>query len=178
MQNNRVMQKITERLLELRIDKNRIQTSSFLISPQYKPQPRRSSDGPQGTPEIIGYRINNSLTVEVRNPQHVATIIEAALAAGANHFQGVHWALRDEQHAKELALKQAATKAREKAALLSQALQVELLRVVSANEHTQCVRPMAQVSLRSMSASEEGPSEKPLHGLLAECLKCITQDII
>ena len=45
------------------------------------------------TPEIIGYMVSNQVTVEVFNPERISAVIEQALAAGANHFQGVQWAL-------------------------------------------------------------------------------------
>jgi uncharacterized protein len=156
-QNNQVMSNVMERLRGLQIEKERIQTSSFTVSPQYKPQPKRPTDAPASPPEIIGYQVSNTITVEVRDLEKVAMVIEESLAAGANHFQGLHWALRDEQPAKLNALKQAATRAREKAAALSEALNVKLVRLVSANEEGHMVRPMSQ-SARSMDVSGSGPS--------------------
>lgn len=159
--NNQVMQKVTARLGELLIEKDRIQTSSFTVSPQYKPPPKRPTEAPPTAPEIIGYQVSNTVTVEVRNLEKVATVIEESLAAGANHFQGLHWALRDEQQAKLSALKQAAARAREKATALSEALRVKLVRLMSANEGGHVIRPMAKSS-RSMMAMEAGGGEPPI----------------
>lgn len=160
-QNNQVMQKVTERLRELQIEKERIQTSSFTVAPQYKPPPKRPVDAPPVLPEIIGYTVSNSVTVEVRNTEMVTPVIEESLAAGANHFQGLHWALRDEQQARLSALKQAAAKAREKAAALSEVLKVKLVRLLSANEGGHMIRPAPRVS-RSMMAMDAGGSEPPI----------------
>jgi len=80
-------------------------------------------------------------------------MIEESLAAGANQFQGLHWALRDEQQAKLGALKQAATKAREKAGAVSEALKVKLIRLLSATEKSHVVRPLPKMA-RSMVAME------------------------
>ena len=159
--NNQVMQKVTARLGELQIEKERIQTSSFTVSPQYKPPPKRPTDVPPAPPEIIGYQVSNTVTVEVRNLEKVATVIEESLAAGANHFQGLHWALRDEQQTKLSALKQAASRAREKATALSEALKVKLIRLMSANEGGHVIRPMA-TSSRSMVAMDAGGGEPPI----------------
>ena len=159
--NNQVMQRVTVRLGELQIEKERIQTSSFTVSPQYKPPPKGPTDAPPAPPEIIGYQVSNTVTVEVRNQEKVAMVIEESLAAGANHFQGLHWALRDEQTAKLSALKQAAAKAREKAAALSEALKVKLVRLMSANEGGHVIRPMPQAS-RSMMAMDTGGGEPPI----------------
>lgn len=160
-QNTEAMQRVTERLRELQIDKERIQTSSFTVSPQYKPAPKRSPDAPPAPPEITGYVVSHSVTVEVRNTERVAAVIEASLAAGANHFQGLHWALSDEQQGRLEALKQAAARAREKASALSEALKVKLVRLISANEGGHIVRPVPMAS-RSMVAMEAGGSEPPI----------------
>ncbi len=154
-QHRLVMNKVVERLRALQIENERIQTASFSVSPQYRPQPKRS-DGPTGPPEIIGYIISSTMTVEVRDLNKVGPVIEESLAAGANHFQGLHWALRDEQQAKLGALKQAAAKAREKASALSEALKVRLIRVLKTTEEGHVVQPFVPKMSRSMMAMEGG----------------------
>ena len=156
-QNRMVMSKVVERLKALQIENERIQTASFTVSPQYKPPPKRS-DAPPGPPEIIGYVVGNTMTVEVRNLEKVGPVIEESLAAGANQFHGLQWALRDEQQAKITALKQAASKAREKAAALSDALKVKLIRLLSATEESRIVRPVPRMA-RSMVAMEGAGGE-------------------
>ena len=159
-QNRLVMNKVVERLRALPIEHERIQTASFTVSPRYKPLPKRS-EAPTEPPEIIGYVINNTVTIEVRSLDKVGPVIEESLAAGANQFQSLHWALRDEQQAKLAALKQAAAKAREKAVALSEALKVKLIRLLTASEDSHVVRPMPKVA-RSMMAMEGGGAETPV----------------
>jgi uncharacterized protein YggE len=156
-QNRLVMSKVVERLKALHIENERIQTASFTVSPQYKPPPKRS-DAPAGPPEIIGYVVSNTVTVEVRNLEKVGPVIEESLAAGANQLQSLQWGIRDEQQAKVAALKQAASKAREKAAALSEALKVKLTRLLSATEESRIVRPVPRMA-RSMVAMESGGGE-------------------
>ena len=160
-QNNAVMTKVMERLRDQNIEKERIQTSSFTVSPQYKPPPKRSSDMPPAPPEIIGYLMSNTVTVEVRNLEKIGRVIEDVLDAGANHFQGLHWALRDEQPARLNALKSAAARAREKAAVLGEALHVKLVRVLSVNEGGHIVRPASHM-VRSMAARGAEGGEPPI----------------
>ena len=159
-QNRLVMSKVLERLKTLQIEPERIQTAAFTVSPQYKPPPKRS-DAPPGSPEIIGYVIGNTITVEVRNIETVGPVIEESLAAGANQFQSLQWGLRDEQQAKVGALKLAASKAREKAAALSEILKVKLARLLSATEESRIVRPVPRLA-RSMVAMEGGGGEAPV----------------
>ncbi len=158
-QNSRVMQKVVERLQALQIPKERIQTSSFTVSPHYRPLSKRPTAPPSAAPEIIGYSVSNSVTVELHHPEQAAAVIDESLTAGANRFHGLHWALRDEQPARLTALKQAAATAREKAAALSGALKVKLLRLISAREDSQVVRPQSHMarSMMAMEASADAP---------------------
>jgi len=160
-QNSATIQKVMERLRELKIDKERIQTAAFTVSPQYKPPSKRPSDAPPAPPEIVGYSISNTITIEVRDVEKVGTVIEEVLAAGANHFHGLRWALRDEQQARLNALKIAAGVAREKATALSQAVNVKLGRLMNVTEGSRVVAPMPRVG-RAMAAMEGAGGEVPI----------------
>jgi uncharacterized protein YggE len=159
-QNRLIMNKVVDRLRALRIENERLQTASYTVSPQYKP-PSKRTEGPSEPPEIIGYIISTTLTVEVRNLDKVGSVIEECITAGANQFQGLHWGLRDEQQAKLAALKQAAVKAREKASALSEALRVKLIRLLSATEESHVVRPVHKIA-RPMMAMEGGGGDTPV----------------
>ena len=160
--NSHVMQKVIDRLGNLQIEKARIQTSSFTVSPQYKPPPKRNGDPLPVIPDIIGYMVSNQVTVELFNPDHVATVIEQTLAAGANHFQGLQWALKDEQQARLGAMKLAVVTAREKAVTLSESLRLKLLRLISVSEGGHVARPLPHSS-RAMMALDAG-GESPIFG--------------
>ncbi len=151
--NNATMTKVMDRLGDLQIDRERIQTSSFSVSPHYRPTPNRPTDAPPAPPEIIGYIVGNMVTVEIRALDRVGTVIEEVLKAGANSFHGLHWRLRDEQSVRLNALKQAAAKGREKAAVLGEALHVKLVRIVSVNEGGRMMRPAAPMARMAMEAS-------------------------
>jgi uncharacterized protein YggE len=151
--NSTVMGNVLDRLRDLQIDKELIQTSSLTVTPQYRPLPKRPADAPSAAPEIIGYVVSNMVTVEIRALDKIGTVIEEVLKAGANSFHGLHWGLRDEHSARMEALKQAAAKASEKAAVLSEALHVKLVRILSANEGSHVMRPAAPMARMAMEAS-------------------------
>lgn len=151
--NNVTMGKVLDRLRDLQIEKDRIQTSSFTVSPQYRPPSNRHADVPSTSPEIIGYVVSNMVTVEIRALDKVGTVIEEVLKAGANNFQGLHWGLRDEQPVRLSALKQAAARAREKAVVLSDTLHVKLARILSITEGGQVIRPAAPMARMAMEAT-------------------------
>ncbi len=151
--NGTVMSKVMDRLRDLQIEKERIQTSSFTVSPQYRPPSNRPTDASPASPEIIGYVVSNMVTVEIRALDKVGTVIEEVLKAGANSFQGLHWGLREEQAVRLSALKQAAAKAREKASVLSDALNVKLARILSVTEGSQVVRPGVAMARMAMETT-------------------------
>ena len=151
--NSATMSKVMERLRDLQIDKERIQTSSFTVSPQYRPLPNRPTEASPATPEIIGYVVSNMVTVEIRSLDRDGIVIEEVLKAGANSFQGLQWGLREEQSVRLSALKQAAAKAREKASVLSETLHVKLVRVLSVTEGGQAIRPPMPMARMAMEAS-------------------------
>ncbi len=93
------------------------------------------------------------VTVEIRALDRVATVIEEVLKVGANSFQGLHWGLRDEQAVRLNALKQAAVRAHEKAAVLSETLHVKLVRVLAVTEGGQMMRPAAPMARMAMEGS-------------------------
>jgi uncharacterized protein YggE len=151
--NSLAIRKVMDRLRELQIDEERIQTSAFTVSPQYRPPPNRPADPPPASTEIVGYIVSNMVTVEIRALDRVGTVIEEVLKAGANSFQGLHWGLRDEQAVRLNALKQAAAKAREKASVLSETLHVKLARILSVTEGGQAIRPPMPMVRMAMEAT-------------------------
>jgi uncharacterized protein YggE len=151
--NSLAMRKVMDRLRDLQIDEELIQTSAFTVSPQYRPPPNRPADPPPASTEIVGYIVSNMVTVEIRALDRVGTVIEEVLKAGANSFQGLHWGLRDEQAVRLNALKQAAAKAREKASVLSETLHVKLARILSVTEGGQAIRPPMPMARMAMEAS-------------------------
>jgi uncharacterized protein YggE len=101
------------------------------------------------------------VTVDVRDLEKIGSVIESVLAAGANYFQGLRWGLLDEQSARVGALKKAAGKAHDKAAALSEALHVRLVRVLSVNEGQHMVQPASYMA-KAMVAMDAGGGEPPI----------------
>ncbi|MCP9471528.1 MAG: SIMPL domain-containing protein [Nitrospira sp.] len=159
--NHAVMAKVIERLRSLDIEPEHIQTSSFTITPQYRPSPPRSGGAASPPPEIIGYVVGNTVTVDVRKPEQMGAMIEGVLAAGANQFHGLRWGLVDERPAQVEALKQAAASAREKAHTLGDTLGVKLVRIISVNEEGRSVQPMPRLA-RTMAAIEMDSGAAPV----------------
>ena len=163
--NRERMERVIARLQKLGIKKERIQTSSLTVTPQYPPRPRRQSNQPAvpQIPKIIGYKVSNSLTVEVIKLEIVGRVVDSALQAGANRFSHITWALRDDSPARLKAMKAAAQKAREKAETLSQVLNVKLIQLLAVKEGG--ATPIPQRSTRGramMSMATEDSGSVPV----------------
>ena len=151
-ENRKRMKRVMSRLQKLGIKKERIQTSSLSITPQYPPRPRRQSNQPAipEVPKIIGYTVSHSLAVEVLDLTIVGRVVDSALLAGANRFSHISWALQDDRPARLEALKSAAQKARAKAEVLAQALSVKLIQLLAVTEGGSSPIPQRSTRARAM----------------------------
>lgn len=88
----------------------------------------------QQTPSITGYRVNNIVTIKIRNIDDVSTVIDAALGAGANSVNSVSFVLDDPTEAQNRARTIAVQDAMAKAASLADAAGVSVGPLVSISE--------------------------------------------
>lgn len=126
-QNAQVMERIVAALRRLDIPEDRIRTTAYNMYPEYRHyEPTR--DGEVRQPEIIGYRVMNQVSVTVDGAARAGSVIDAALAAGANRVDGLYFQLRESEAdaVRAEALREAMAKARSEAALLAQAAGLEL----------------------------------------------------
>lgn len=140
------MQQVMAALSRLGIPEERIQTTSFDVTPKYAPPPRRRPNEPvkHEPPKILGYTARNGLKVEVRDLDKVGAVADQALKAGANHFNGIQWIVRERHPVYLQALAQAAKKAKEKARTLAHSLDIRLVKLLTVQEggsHVPTPRP-------------------------------------
>ena len=107
-----------------------IQTTGYSVYPQYDYPP----DRPQG--EIVGYVVNNQVTVTIRDIGTTGQIIDDATEAGGNDavVQGVSFGIDDPTELQESARQEAVEKARAQAQQLADAAGVELGEIISISE--------------------------------------------
>jgi uncharacterized protein len=128
-QANTVVQRVLQRLADLRIPREDVQTARVVLSPVYS-DPRPG----QQQPQITGYRAQNILSVRLRDFTLVGRVIDAGLAAGVNTIEGVEFSLRDAAAARSRALAQAVVIARAKADAIATALGVQIVGVIEVQE--------------------------------------------
>jgi uncharacterized protein YggE len=91
-----------------------IQTSGFSIYPQ--------QDYTQGQmPRLLGYQVNNSVTVHKKEIASASKLLQVAIGAGVNTASGLNFEVSDPTRGREQGLKAAFDDARAKAQLLAQA---------------------------------------------------------
>lgn len=120
-ENERAMRRIIDAVTGLGIDKNNIKTAQFSLQPVYK---NDSKDGTAGA--IGGYRLVNSLTVAVEDLEKIGPVIDAAFQAGANQFQGLRFAVKNDGKLRDELLRLAVQDGRHKAAVMAEALGLTL----------------------------------------------------
>jgi len=121
---------IRDALLQVGIEARHLQTARLLLSPVYAGGPSQERDNDR----IIAYRASNTLSVRVEDLDLMGAVIDAGLGAGSNRLEGVSFGLRDDQAAREDALRLAIGRARGEAEAMAEALDVELVSIRSVTE--------------------------------------------
>ena len=107
-----------------------MQTSGLSLSPIYE----QLTNG-RRTNTITGYVARSTLTVRVRDLEAVGGVIDAVATVGANRFQGISFLIDDTDALMDEARRRAALNAKSRAALLAEALDVDIVGVLSIAEH-------------------------------------------
>lgn len=152
-ENDRTMRRIIDALVALGIDRSKIVTSQFNLQPIYKNDAR---DGGPGA--IAGYRLQNSVTVTVEDLGKIGPAIDAAFQAGANQFQGLRFAVKDDGRLHDELLRQAVQDGRHKAAVMADALGVALGQPLAVNEAGRFA-PVQADAVRSLKLAAGTPVE-------------------
>ncbi|MBD3310967.1 MAG: DUF541 domain-containing protein [Candidatus Magasanikbacteria bacterium] len=127
-QNTQVMNRLISELKKLNISEEDIQTTNYNIYPQYN---YTEDEGR----ELVGYQVSQNVTVKIRDLSKANEVLGLAGEVGANSVGGLQFTIDDREVYKNEARKEALKNAAEKATMLSKALGVDLVSVVSYNEH-------------------------------------------
>jgi uncharacterized protein YggE len=127
---NDTINTITQKLVELGIKKDDIQTLNYSIYPNY--------DYQKSAQEIIGYSVDISIKVSLTDFDKLNKVVDIATAAGANQVNNIQMALSDDlekqvrQDARAKAIEDAKANAQELARLSG----VKLGKVINVSEGT------------------------------------------
>ena len=130
--NARAMAKVIKALKDAGIASKDLQTQFVSVDPRYD----------DGGLRITGYGASNSVSAVVRGLSDVGSVIDAAVAAGANTVSGPSLGREDQDKLYRDALADAVANARDKAAALARAAGVSLGAVKSLDESPQSSGPV------------------------------------
>ena len=125
--NNRKAEAIIEALLGQGVEEKDVKTTSFNIYPQRD----YTNNNPN---EIIGYQVNNTVSVTLRDLDSVGKALQKAIDAGANTVSSLIFTLDDPEPIRQQARTKAIEDARERAESMATAAGIELGKVVNISE--------------------------------------------
>jgi len=132
-ENTEQMNLVIDAVKEQGIEDKDLKTTSFNIYPRYEYYERKEIPPyyPQGERVLVGYEINQSLQVKIRDMGKIGKVIEEATAAGANQVGNLQLTIDKQDEFKKQAREQAIQKTKAKAEELALQLGVNLVRITN-----------------------------------------------
>ena len=119
-----------------------VQTSRLSLQPQYEPNKG-------GTAHLLGFQVTNRITIKIHDVGRLPTVLDHAIAAGANEMSGIEFKVSDQSKLLDQARDDAIADARRKAALYAKAAGAKLGRVVSITEEGVPSQPRPLAAMRA-----------------------------
>jgi uncharacterized protein len=153
-ENNRRVAAVIAALKKAGATDRDIQTSGFNIWPQQDYQEGR-------LPRVLGYQVNNNITVRSTKIAEAGRLLGIAIAAGVNTSSGLQFEVSDPAAGREQGLKAAFLDARTKATLLAQAAGRTLGRAIVISEGVQHPAPPQPMMRRAMAEAQSAAMNVP-----------------
>jgi len=135
-ENTRNMNAIINVMKDEGIEEKDLKTTSFTVYPRYEWRKVESEiyPYPPGKRVLVGYEVQQSLQVKIREMAKIGDIIQGATDAGANQVGSLQFTIDQEDELKKEARGQAIDKAKTKAQELASQLGVSLIRITNFSE--------------------------------------------
>jgi uncharacterized protein YggE len=151
--NTDAMKKVVDGLKARGIEARDIQTTQFQIDPTYQ----TAKDG--SPPRIVGYRVNNSVSLVVRDIAKLGEIIDAVVTLGANRAGQIGFEASKAETLRDEARKQAIANALRRAKLYAEAAGASVGQVLTITEGAgggMHPMPMGRVAMSKAAPIERG----------------------
>jgi uncharacterized protein len=154
--NAKQMTKVIGTIEQSGIAKKDIQTSRLSLQPQY--------DSKGGATRLLGFQVTNRVTVRVHKIGDLPSLLDKAIAAGANEMSGISFLVSGESKALDEARADAIVDARRKADLYAKAAGTKVGKVVAIIEQgsTPPPRPFEAALRSGAAATPVAPGEQML----------------
>lgn len=153
-ENNRRVQAVIAALKRAGAADKDIQTSNFSIYPQQE-------YGENRLPRILGYQVNNTITVRSTKLGDAGKLLGIAIGAGVNTASGLNFEVSDPARGRDQGLKAAFDDAKAKAVLLAQAAGRTLGRALQISEGVQQNAP-PPMPMRAMAMEAKASQDVPV----------------
>ena len=148
------MERVLNRLRQLGVPDERVQTSGITLNAQYN---YRNNLPPQ----FIGYDASNTVSIELRDLERVGPVLDALVAAGATNLSGPAWGIVDDEPQRAQARKaafEAAARQADEYARMAGYTSVRLLAVEEQLGFQQPVYDMVQSAPRAVALTASTPT--------------------
>ncbi len=138
------MNKALAYLKDNNVEEKDIKTENYSVTPKYSNiAPCYAFDCPAPESKIVGYTVNQSVRVKVRDTDNAGKFLSELTTMGINNVSGLTFTIDDEEALYNEARKDAVEKAQVKAKALAKDLEVRLGEVISFSENNAMPMPYA-----------------------------------
>lgn len=149
------MKKVIAELKTQGIEAKDIQTTQFNVEPVYV-YPKEGLP-----PSVTGYRVNNMVSIKVRDLDKLGGVLDQLVTAGANQMHGLSFDVSKAETLKDEARKQAVANALRRAKLLASAAGTDVGDVIQISEEAAHPGPRPVVFAKARAAmAEAAPIER------------------
>ncbi|GHB30997.1 SIMPL domain-containing protein [Pseudovibrio japonicus] len=154
-QNSVTMNAILQDIEEAGIDSDDVQTSGFDISPVY--DNRRLNNNEPRAPEIIGYRVQNGVRINLQDITKLGTTLDMLVQNGSNDVGQIQFGVSNPEEFIDEARESAVKDARTKAEAYATAAGVSLGKVLSISEAGSTPRPYPEMMTMRAAKMDSAP---------------------
>lgn len=127
------------------IEAKDIKTQNYLLEPRYQsyscPSNEKGAPIPCPPSDVVGYSINQTVAVKVRNFTNLSDTLNGVIKNGANNVSDLRFTIDDRTQAENTARAEAMRKAREKAKAIAEAGGFQLGRLLNVDTWSQFPEP-------------------------------------
>ena len=151
-QNAQQMESLRAALRGAGVAERDIQTSSINLHPDWRHVENR-------TPELVGYRAHNQVSVRFRDIRNSGRILDALVTAGANQIDGPMFLIERPEEGLDEARQLALRNARARADLYARSLGMRVKRILSVSEAGMGFVPPQPVMMRTMDVAQAASTQ-------------------
>ena len=155
-ENTKKMNSVIEAIKSQGVEEKDLKTTNFSISPRYEWY-EKSEIYPARKRVLVGYEVNQTLQVKIRDLTKIGNIIQVATKAGANQVGDLRFTIDKQDELKSQARKEAIEKAKVMAKEIAGQLGVKLVKITNFSENATAPIPYPYFMERAMGGGAETP---------------------